>query len=341
MSKEKRLGRGLEALLGKVAAVETIAENKEDSEPRGNTGINLLRAVSPEADPERILQESLKTKPSSSVNIMLIDRNPYQPREDFDPAELDTLSASIAAHGLLQPIVVRSVGERFQIIAGERRFRAATRAGWSEVPVHVLAVDDRQMAELALTENIQRKDLNAIEKANAFARYLEMYGGTHEELAVRLEMERSTVSNLLRLLELPEALQTMVRRGELSQGHARALLPLEEWEKLEVSQKIIAENWSVRQTERFVKELLDSKHRAEGPQGWGIVDCNGNTRPAKPEEAHVSELEQEFRHRLGTKVKLTDNGNGKGKLVIPFGSHEEFERIYKCICRGTKIREAA
>jgi len=323
MSKEKRLGRGLEALLGKVAAFE------EDHSVSLGSG-----------EPERVLQEPLKSKTPDQVDIMLIDRNPYQPRMDFDPAELDALSASLSAHGLLQPIVVRPYGERYQIIAGERRFRAAVRAGWNEVPVHVLNVDDRQLAELALTENLQRKDLNPLEKATAFTRYLEVYGGTHEELAARLELDRSTVANLIRLLDLPEAVQTMLRKEELTQGHARALLSLkEERKRIEFAQRIVQENWSVRQAERAVKEYLESGNQSEQNQGWNLIDEDGNRQPVAP-NAYLLELEQEFRHYLGTKAKLTQTDKGKGKLVIPFNSHEEFERIYKWICKNSKFKEA-
>lgn len=338
VSREKRLGRGLEALLGKVAVAETGSDplrtdSGDVSSPQSYS------TISSENDPESILQERLKSRAPDKIDIMSIDRNPYQPRQEFDTEELDALSASISTHGLLQPIVVRSNGERYQIIAGERRFRAAIRAGWSEVPVHVLSVDDRQMAELALTENLQRKDLNAIEKATAFSRYLELYGGTHEELAGRLEIDRSTVTNLIRLLDLPESVRTMILKEELTQGHARALIPLQEHEQKDIAKKIVEEKWSVRQTERFVKELLESDERGlSNPSSWGIVDQDGNRQPIDRNDTLV-ELEQEFRHRLGTKVKLTQSEKGKGKLVIPFTSHEEFERIYKWICRGSKVRE--
>ncbi|MCL2305353.1 MAG: ParB/RepB/Spo0J family partition protein [Planctomycetaceae bacterium] len=324
MSKEKRLGRGLEALLGKVAAFEENHSIPFDSD-----------------DPERRLQESFQSYPPSHVDVMQIDRNPYQPRMDFDPAELDALSASITAHGLLQPIVVRPHGERYQIIAGERRFRAAVRAGWSEVPVHVLNADDRQMAELALTENLQRKDLNPLEKAAAFARYIETYGGTCEELAARLELNRTTVINFIRLLDLPETIQTMLCKEELNYTHARALLPLqEEWERIEFARRIVSEGWSVRQTEQAVKEYLESGNPGQqSAQGWNIIDKNGNRQPIAKSE-YLLELEQEFRHHLGTKVKLTQTDKGKGKLVIPFHSHEEFERIYKWICKHSKFKDA-
>ena len=340
MSRERRLGRGLKALFEKGDFVDATSENGESKQ----TGLfdefteNYSDAENLSVDEsERLLQEKLKSKTPGMLDIMLIDRNPYQPRQDFDTAELDQLAASISTHGLLQPIVVRQNGDRFQIIAGERRFRAVTRAGWSEVPVHVLSVDDRQMSELALTENIQRKDLNAMEKAAAFSKYLEIYGGTHEELASRLELDRSTISNLLRLLDLPQEIQAMVRKNEISQGHARAILPLEDQDKLEICGKIVKESWNVRQTEKSVKELIES--RKNGESSWAVVGQNGERQPVDKPNPHLQELEQEFRHRLGTKVKLTQSGQGKGKLVIPFTSNEEFERIYKLICRAQKNRD--
>ncbi|MGL6225009.1 MAG: ParB/RepB/Spo0J family partition protein [Thermoguttaceae bacterium] len=362
MSREKRLGRGLEALLGKIAAVESTSEKSDaflredrslvdvveqtsnlsqtpDSPNNQNSGELILSAQQKDND-QAGLKDS-KGQSARTVDIMLIDRNPYQPRMEFDATELDSLAESINNHGLLQPIVVRPVKDRFQIIAGERRYRAAVRAGWSEIPVHLIEVEDREMAELALTENLQRKDLNALEKAAAFANYLKIYGGTHEELASRLSLDRSTVTNLMRLLDLPESIQHLIRKGDISQGHARALLPLEIWEQEEAAKRIISENWNVRQTERFVKELTESETAREtGVSGWKIVDQEGGRKSTQTGESNLSALEQEFRNQLGVKVKLSEQRNGKGKIVIPFSSHEEFERLYKTICRIQKNRDA-
>ena len=164
--------------------------------------------------------------PPARVNVHQIDSNPAQPRQEFAPDEMQSLAESISAHGLLQPVVVRRVHDRYQLVAGERRLRAAIQAGWVDVPVNVVEADDRQMAELAIVENLQRKDLNALEKAASFQKYLDQYGCTQEELAGRLKLDRSTIANLIRLLELPEAVQDAIRRGKITQGHARALLPL-------------------------------------------------------------------------------------------------------------------
>ncbi len=333
MAKEKRLGRGLEALLGRIGGGNS-EQQTFDLQPED---------VPQAADADWMLQQQLASQSPNSVEILLIDRNPYQPRQEFDEAELDQLAASLETHGLLQPIVVRNVGERFQLIAGERRFRAARRAGWSEIPVHVLEVDDRQMAELALTENVQRKDLNAIEKATAFARYLEMYGGTHEELAKRLELDRSTVTNLLRLLDLPQKLQESVRKGTLTQGHVRALLPLENHEQIEVAARAQQEDWSVRDTEKFVRDLIETGETLEqhdlNKESWNVVDTEGTSRPVEKPSDQIRQLEDEIRQRLGMKVKLSQTDkNGKGKLVISFANHAEFDRLYQSLCRPEKAR---
>lgn len=333
MAKEKRLGKGLEALLGRVAGVSETAEQGTFQEPSHEA--ELPR----DADADWILQQRLASHTPSAIDIMLIDRNPYQPRLDFDETELDQLAESLQTHGLLQPIVVRKVGDRFQIIAGERRFRAALRAGWGEVLVHCLSVDDRQMVELALTENVQRKDLNAIEKATAFARYLEVYGGTHEELAKRLELDRSTVTNLLRLLDLPQQIQEAVQKGHLTQGHVRALLPLEEWEQVEVAGRIQTEGWSVRKTEQFVRELVESgQSLGESGVELQVVGRDGNKRLVVRQSEQVLQLEQDFRDCLGgLKIKLTQaNDKGKGKLVVSFANHAEFERIYALFCQSNR-----
>ncbi|MGL4595000.1 MAG: ParB/RepB/Spo0J family partition protein [Thermoguttaceae bacterium] len=367
-NKERRLGRGLEALLGKVAGIDSALESPLDSRDgqigqnggasslhhqtllemapfqgapsQASGGISPSRGIGAE-DADWLLQEHLASQPTRSVDIMLIDRNPHQPRQHFDEAELDALAGSLQTHGLLQPIVVRQMGERFQIIAGERRFRAATRAGWHEVPVHCLNVDERQMVELAITENVQRKDLSSIEKATAFAKYLEVYGGTHEELAKRLELDRSTVTNLIRLLDLPKPIQDAVQQGFLTQGHVRALLSLDEEEQVAIAARIQAECWNVRETEKYVRELIQSGNSADH-QTWNIVEKDGTSRPAVAQSEQIMQLEQEFRNCLGgMKLKLKQtNEKGKGQLVISFGSHAEFELLHSILCQQEKKRVA-
>jgi len=339
VSKEKRLGRGLEALLGKVAAAQPVTEGAEGtSYALEGTSFGVVSDYDEETPTDQAITEMMRGKPILDIPVSQIDRNPYQPRLDFDLAELNDLAASIQRFGMLQPIVLRRQQDRYELIAGERRLRAAVLAGWKEVPAYLLVVQDREMAELALTENMQRQDLNAIEKAIAFRNYLDTYGGTQEELAKRLELDRSTVSNMMRLLDLPEELQLAVRKGDISQGHARALLPLEEHEQLEVAARIMEEGWSVRQTEAFVQEVL-SYSGSDGGGTGNMPAPPSNKRRTSQDNPQIRELEQQFHHWLGTKVKLTANDKGRGKLVIQFNSNDEFERIYQLLCPSrTNIR---
>jgi len=348
VTKEKRLGRGLEALLGKVAA-QTQTEAEQASGDRLQASGDEIQA-SDQALDFRLQEEASSPNPEvrspkseAAIDILLIDKNPWQPRMEFDPTEIQSLAESLQSHGLLQPLVVRRNGDRYQLVAGERRLRAALQAGWYEVPVHVLEVDDRQMAELALTENLQRRDLNAMEKAVAFQRYLDTYGGTHEELAKRLELDRSTVTNFLRLLDLPEQVREMLQSGEITQGHAKAMMQLDDWEQVELCLRIRDEGWSVRQTEQYVRDLQDGVCERDN---WNVIV------PAKPgpprnrncgQDDHTVSLEQDFRNTLGSKVKLTHNNRGKGKLVISFATHDEFDRIYQIICQSNipRIKDAA
>jgi len=327
VTRERRLGRGLEALLSRAPAPPQPAdEAPQTADPVAPT----FDPYTPEsaAAPPSTGVEPASTEAAFSrtgplrIDVGLIDSNPAQPREDFDPEETGKLAESITAHGLLQPVVVRATDNgRYQLVAGERRLRAARQAGWSDVPANLIEADERQMAELAIIENLQRKDLNALEKAASFQRYLDDYGCTQEELAERLKLDRSTIANLIRLLELPEPVQEAVRQGRVTQGHARALLPLgEEPDQIAFCERIQREALSVRQTESFVQEAI---HSADGHQ-FGIVSGDG---PSRTKSEHVLALEQELRSALGMKVKITVNARGRGKLAISFRNHEEFERL--------------
>jgi ParB family chromosome partitioning protein len=259
------------------------------------------------------------------LSVASIERNPYQPRQDFDESEIADLCDSIRAHGFLQPIVVRRIDGRYQLIAGERRLRAAQLAAWERVPVQIREVDDREMAELAIVENVQRKDLNAIEKATSFQRYLDEYGTTHEELSRRLNLDRSTVTNLVRLLDLPSEVKQLVSRGDLSAGHARALLPLgEESEQIEFARRAVKESLSVRAIEQAVSEHI---HRTDA-EPLSIVDAEGNSRPAPIQPGqHLRDMEEQLRMALGAKVEIRQTAKGRGKITVHFASGEEFERL--------------
>jgi len=276
------------------------------------------------------------------VDVHLIDSNPFQPRQDFDEAAIEELSASLRQHGLLQPLLVRRHGERYQLVAGERRLRAAVRAGWGDVPVQVREADDRQMTELAIVENLQRRDLNPLEKAVSFQQYLERYGCTQEELAGRLKVDRSTIANLIRLLELPGKVQDALRHGTITQGHARALLPLgDEREQLTLCQRIETESLSVRSTEELVQDMI---HAADA-EPLTIV-AGGEKPAAKPvkkrptRSGQIALLEQEFRAALVTKVSIRQTAKGGGRIVVQFASSDEFERLRDILC-GPEVESQA
>jgi ParB family chromosome partitioning protein len=278
------------------------------------------------------------------LNCNAIERNPYQPRQSFDEAEIADLADSIRAHGILQPLIVRRVGDetsgdaRFELVAGERRLRAARAADWRQVPVQIREIDDRQMAELAIVENVQRKDLNAIEKAESFQRYIDQYQCTQEELAARVQIDRSTVANLIRLLELPSEVKRMVQVGDISQGHARTLLPLgDEQEQVDFARRIKKDGMSVRATEQAVQDRI----RALDGDGLRIVDADGNSRPvAKLRSDQIAYLIQELTTALGTKVDLSQTAKGRGRITINFKNHDEFARLRQILTAGLPLQQA-
>lgn len=315
MSKDRRLGRGLAALLG--APLDDSGEelSRETAVPRQPKPLGEL-APPPDVTPES--EGGLVY-----LNVYEIDDNPFQPRRDFGESEIASLAESLKEHDMLQPILVRKVGDRHQLISGERRLRAAIQAGWSSVPARLREADDRLVAELAIVENLQRKDLNPLEKAMSFKRYLEQHGCSQEDLARRLKIDRSTIANLMRLLELPESVQDAMRRGELSAGHARALLPLgDEALQIEFSARVLAEGLSVRAVETLVQERIEDE---DGPVA-GVIG-GGAPKKRRTRSGHLSSLEQELRLVLGTRVEIRQASRGRGRIVVHFSSEEEFDRI--------------
>jgi len=319
VTRERRLGRGLEALLSRVPG-------------RADPPVPDMGSFGESPPPAHPPAES-GAEGAVRLEIQKIDSNPAQPRQDFDAAETQSLAESLSEHGLLQPVVVRRVEGRYQLVAGERRLRAARQAGWTDVPANVVEADDRKTAELAIIENMQRKDLNPLEKAACFQRYLVQYGCTQDELAGRLKLDRSTIANLIRLLELPEPVQEAIRRGRLTQGHARALLPLgEEREQVEFCERIQRERLNVRQTEAWVQEWIAA---AEG-EPLRVIGRDGKpASPRRPQSEHLAALEQELRAALGMKVRITHQAHGRGKLTIHFRSHEQFEQLRRQLTEGT------
>jgi ParB family chromosome partitioning protein len=261
----------------------------------------------------------------SQVPVEVIEHNPYQPRKTFDDEELSSLKESIRTHGVLQPLVVRQVGDRYQLVAGERRLRAARAAGLAAVPVTVVDFNDQQVLEAALVENIQRSDLNPIEKAQGFKEYLTRYAMTHEQLAARLGLGRATITNLVALLDLPPGLQDAVRVGQLSTGHAKVLKGITDpARQAAVGKEIIARGLSVHATEAFVKQMASSPEEEKAPGGGG-----GKAPPEKT--SHVQGIEDELRQQLGLRVEIRVKGKDRGQIVLGFESNDDFERLLEVL----------
>jgi ParB family transcriptional regulator, chromosome partitioning protein len=259
----------------------------------------------------------------SLVPITSVEANPDQPRREFDPVALAELSQSIERDGIIQPIVVRKAGaNRYQIIAGERRWRAATAAGLKEIPVILRTADDAKVLELAIVENIQREDLNPVELAQAFQRMMTELNLTHEEIGEKTGKDRATIANTIRLLHLPTDIQNMVTARTLTQGHARALLKLsDEALQREVADKIVKEGWSVRQVEEYTRPASSPKPKAKT-----------QTPAHDPNvKAAILELEQ----ALGTKVRIVEKGKDKGHIEIEYYSPTDLDRIYELIIGQT------
>jgi len=255
------------------------------------------------------------------VPVSAITPNPMQPRTALDPGALEELAASIREHGMIQPLIVTEQGpERYQLIAGERRWQAARMAGLGTVPVIVKEASPQQLLELALVENIQRADLNPLEEASAYRQLVEEFDLTQEQVAERVGKSRVAVTNTLRLLRLPTEAKQALADGTIREGHARALLGLDRAEaQIAALKTVIAKGLSVRQTEELVRRLQAQRPPQKVP------------KPATPE---MLALEEEFRDTLGTKVNLYRNQKGRGRLVIHFYSEEELQAIYDVIIGG-------
>ncbi len=298
----RRLGRGLSALLGSGAGSEpTAAENVADN---------------------------------SQIHVELIERNPFQPRRDFDQNAINELADSIRLHGILQPLLVRASGDGYQLVAGERRLIAAKKAGVEIVPCQVMTLTDQQVCEVAMEENLKRQDLNVIEKAQAFQDYLNRFQCTMEDVGKRFSLDRSTINNMIRLLELPEQLQTDVRSGTLSAGHARTLLTLPEAEQLELAALVQRDGISVRKLEELVRDRVAQK--ASASAATETTDGENPDVVKFNRTAHVDALQQQLCDLLGTKVQIKLKKKESGQIVIDFSSNDDFERIL-----GTLRRAAA
>lgn len=252
-----------------------------------------------------------------ALDLASIHPNPFQPRRDFADGDLAELAASIREHGVVQPIIVRRHGDGYQIVAGERRYRASQQLALATIPAIVRTADDSAMLELALVENIQRSDLNSIELAHAYQGYLNRLGLTQEQAAERLGKSRSALANTIRLLDLPVEVQDMVSRGTLTMGHARALLALDDpIRQRTLAERIVADGWTVRDVERAVKE----------PVAAPVEPAPTPTEARTSADAHIADLEAQLRDHLGTKVHVKDRG-GPGKIVIEYFSRPECDRL--------------
>ncbi|HEX6089857.1 MAG TPA: ParB/RepB/Spo0J family partition protein [Thermoanaerobaculia bacterium] len=291
MTGGRRLGRGLESLLGPVSREQAAAEG------------------------------ALRDLPVAQVKP-----NPFQPRTHFDEAALTELVASIEASGLLQPIVVRPRGTAFELIAGERRWRAVQQLGWPTVPAVVKDADDQTLLTLALIENLQRNDLSPIDEAHGYHRLIEQFGMPQAEVARMVGRNRSTIANLLRLLKLPEVVRAMVHDGRLSEGHARALLPLEAADAIAaLAADAVREGWSVREVEARV--------RGDGAATVGeAAPKPGKGKPRTLQvAADVRRVEDALRKRLGTDVRVTQKRKGRGIVAVSYYSNDDLARLLELI----------
>ncbi len=258
------------------------------------------------------------------IDLAQIVPNRFQPRVNFDEEALVTLAASIAEIGVIQPIVVREITEGYEIAAGERRWRASQRAGLTKIPALVKETDDRETLEHAVVENIHRQDLNALEEAAAYRQLIDDFGLTQAEVATRVGRSRSTVANTIRLMHLPAAIQGLIMQGNLSAGHGRALLAVEDDDTRQaLAEKIVSDNLSVREVERRVAKLDDSGSKSSGR----AVESTGQSAET---QAGLLELEELLATRLNTRVSVR-MGRGRGKITIQFADLDDLERIYTVI----------
>lgn len=281
--KKRGLGRGLDALLASasVSSLQEQASNATENE----------------------LQQ---------LELDTIQPGKYQPRKDMDPTALEELALSIKAQGLLQPIVVRPIANnKHEIIAGERRWRAARQAGMTQIPALVRNIEDEAAVALALIENIQREDLNPIEEATALQQLQQEFELTQQQIADAVGKSRATVANLLRLINLPEEVKTLLAHGDIEMGHARALLALPQQQQALAARHVAALNMTVRQTESYVRNLLN-------PQ---------SAKTEKPVDPDISRLENKLAEKLGAAVKIKHGNKGKGQLIIRYSNLEELQGV--------------
>lgn len=277
--------------------------------------------------------EEAATNKKTTLRIGLVEPKSGQPRKTFEAQPLEDLAASISIHGILQPILVRELPNgKYQIVAGERRWRAAKLAGLAEVPVIIIEGDDREAAEIALIENVQREDLNPVEEAMAYRQLAEEYGLTQEEISAKIGKSRSTVANLLRLLDLPDEVLALVAAKELSAGHARALLSLSDTDEiLTTAHRAVAEGWSVRTVEEEVKRALRRKKRPS--------DGESDSEPQKFAVDYAEVLKNRLMRELGRRVEIAE-GKRKKTITFYYEDNEDLDAFLRRLCGDAFMDEA-
>jgi len=289
-NKSRRLGKGLDALLG----------NQETEASEDNQGV-------------------------SEVKISRLKPNPYQPRREFSKEKMEELAKSIKVHGVVQPVVVRVDDDEYEVVAGERRWRAAQMAGLETIPAIISDLEDQQMMEVALVENLQREDLSPIEQANAYKGLRDEVGMTQADIAQRIGVSRSQVANVLRLLNLPESVQSLIQSRDIGLGHAKVILGLKEEDREDFAKFIAKESLTVRQAEEAASEL-DSQKSAEIEEN----ECEEESAEQTEQDVFVQDVQDRLRRALGTRVSLTDRA-GKGKITIKYHDYEDLDRLLDII----------
>ncbi len=308
MVKKRGLGRGIDSII----PPQKVDKNNEKQLSTNHIDNNVDNSV------DKV------DKTTTNLRISLIDPNKDQPRQSFDEASLKELAESITRYGIIQPLVVTKYGKRYQIVAGERRFRAARIAGLKEVPVIIKDYTEAERAEIAIIENIQRDDLNPIEKAKAYEKLINEFGLKQEELASRLSKSRSVITNSMRLLKLTEDVQSLIVKGLLSEGHGRLLINEDPAVQNAVAVRIAKEDLGVRETERLLAEMSAKKPEA-----------TVKTKKKAERSADIERLEEELQSLVNSKVTLQCGAGGTGSINIRYYSLEEFDRLVELLKRGS------
>lgn len=310
MAQKKGLGRGLNDLLGTSEASNPSRSRSNQQNSSENTSKEVKTVT------KEVVKEVVK-EVEQKIKINLIEPNKSQPRKQFDEEALQELSDSIKKYGVLEPLIVTKKGDYYEIIAGERRWRAARMAGIKEVPVVIRDYTNKEIMEISLIENIQREDLNPIEEAEAYESLISEYNLKQEEVAERVSKSRSTITNSLRLLKLCEDVRQMVMYNMISTGHARALIPIEDPKlQYETAAIVYDQKLSVRETEAYVKAILEKKPKKEEKQ-----------KPQKDLSVFYSDIENKLKSILGAKIAIKASNNDKGKIEINYYSQDELDRI--------------